>query len=320
MSQLLVAGAMWLMFAVTLSRRIAERRSWIPVLTAVSIAISQTLNIDPISLSVDRLLGGVALSNLVMMSAFVVGIYLLGENLKAATGGRAFTRGSWLLLAVVLCIQTGSFLCIQGRSSAFGFMDTYGAQVPTLIYSQSHFLFFGITLGAVGLACIRSGVLAIRGPERAGFIVLLIASIVACVETAVIIVRDLSSVLHADALRDSADTLYSALLPIVAILIASGLSIPPIASVIARHRTSMPEDRLHSELCALRARLIEYVPTEHRPPWLGSDNLRRLVIEIQDMLFTTRISPTAREQRLLDLAEQRILTGYKALNGRRITS
>lgn len=241
MSHVIVAAAMWAMLVACLFRLRARGRSAIPALTAASIAVSQTINIDWINLHLDDLLGDVGLSNMTMMTFFVVGIFLLGENLKAATGGRAFQPPAWVVLSVVLAVQTVSFFAINGRASTVHFTSTYGDQVATLIYSQSHFLYFGATLATVGVAVLRSGVLALPGAQRVGFGILLGASGVASIESLVIITRDLAGVIHAPSVYDAAEEIYKLLLPVVALAIATGLSIPPVVAAIKsrRHPSAM---------------------------------------------------------------------------------
>lgn len=313
MNEVVVALAMWAMVAATLARLLADRRTLTPVLTALAIAISQTVNIYSINSALDALLGGLGWSNFVMMTFFVIGIYLLGENLKSATGRRSFSRSSLALLTIVLATQTVSFTAIDRIPDTRRFVEAYKDQVSAVVYSQSHFLFFGITFAMVGVACVRSGVLGIRGPIRVGFAVLTVASVTACFESIALLVRDLAGILHADILNENATSVYKALFPVVALLIALGLSIPPLASLLERRRASFAARNVHTELRAMHAQLRAAMPAGEVPGVPGGGDLRRTLVEIEDMLFLARATPTSSQSRLMAIAERQVARQFRAL-------
>ena len=155
---MLPAAALWL---VVIIRLVGLRFGWKPgVLPGMAaVAVGATLNIDPVYLFVDGLLGERNLLNLIVHLFMGAGMTELSRLLLKATG-RADDGGrqvrALIGMGIVLgLIQAALLLVSDTEGSATNFTDTF-ASIPTIApYQASFFAWIGIVLGYTGVECLR---------------------------------------------------------------------------------------------------------------------------------------------------------------------
>ena len=153
--QTLPALVLW---TVVVIRLLGLRFGWKPGILPVAalIAAAVTLNIDPVYIFVDGLLGGWNLLNLIVHVLICLGLTALSRLLLLASGRS--DRHWRVLLGVGLTLavfQVALLLVAQPDGSATNFTDTFG-HIPTVaIYQASFFAWIGLILGYTGVECRR---------------------------------------------------------------------------------------------------------------------------------------------------------------------
>ena len=152
MTPILVSVLMWALVAVLLILRRGRADRSITY-SAVTIAIAMTLNIDPVYIWVDGLLGSTNVATLLADLALMVGIFFLGRAVaKAGRDQRGIVRIALgrTLLAIALAGVTASFLLIDRGSTTTTFMLDLGAQPAAAAYSIIQFAYDAVIVSAMG--------------------------------------------------------------------------------------------------------------------------------------------------------------------------
>lgn len=153
--QLLPAMILW---SVVLVRIIGLRFGWNPgILRAMLlVSIGTTLNIDPVYLIVDALLGDRNILNLVVHIVLGLGMTELSRLIVAATGA---SHARWRLLVLIglalAGVQAVLLFSTSTPGSATNFTDMF-AGIPAIAWYQGlFFAWIGLITGYTGYECLR---------------------------------------------------------------------------------------------------------------------------------------------------------------------
>jgi hypothetical protein len=153
--QALPALALWSVVAIRLA---GLRLGWKPgiLLTAALGAIAVTVNIDPIYLSLDRLLGGENILSLVIHLLFGAGMTEFSRLHLRATGRPARSL-RWLLVAgaAMALVQTLLFMGADTTGTATDFTDVFARHPAIALYQAGFFAWIGLLLACTGIECLR---------------------------------------------------------------------------------------------------------------------------------------------------------------------
>ncbi|MFZ7087865.1 hypothetical protein [Curtobacterium sp. RRHDQ10] len=281
------------------------------VLTAATLmALAFTVAVHGLAIAIDDALGGGNGAELLKQTLFVGAVAFLSRGITTAVGGRVPRPGTaWVVPLGVVAVQTVAFAhvdMVDGTQTAF--MSHYGDQFAAMVYSMSHFVYFGVTLGAAGIACLGSGYASAPRAVRLG-IRILIAGCASSVVTAVLlVVRDVIAVTGRTDTADTVNRAYAPLLLVSVVLVAAGLAIPALAGGVVRRRVALELPELIVGLEALRDRVSRAdrrlrLPSGVRAPGATAtrlDEVHRLVVEVRDEMFLDpQFTPTSAEERLL---------------------
>ncbi|MDY0910111.1 hypothetical protein [Microbacterium sp. CFBP9034] len=195
MTPTLVSALMWALVAVLLILRRGRADRSITY-SAVTIAIAMTLNIDPVYIWVDDLLGGTNVATLLADLALMVGIFFLGRGVAKASRAKPGTVRialGWTLLAIALTGAAASFLLIDRGSTTTTFMLDLGAQPAAAGYSIIQFVYDGVILTAMAAIAARQ-IGESRAADRLPAVALLTGSLSGLALSIVIIAMDLAHV------------------------------------------------------------------------------------------------------------------------------
>lgn len=158
MIQIVTASVIWGLVLCILPG-VGSRRDHTILIAAVAIAAALSLNVDPIYVAGDALLGGRNLLDLCANVLMVVGIYFLSQAiLRAAEFNDASVRRDGLGLTILICVVVGlavAFFGIDAPVSSTKFMLDYGNQPAAAAYSSIQFVYIGIVVGLTGYVCFR---------------------------------------------------------------------------------------------------------------------------------------------------------------------
>ena len=169
--QILPIIILWVMVAI---RLLGLCFGWRPgILPAVFlVALGATLNIDPVYLAVDRVLGGWNLLNLMVHLLMGLGMTELSRLLLRVTGRSNHVKVLISVGIVLALVQIVLLVVSDTQGSAASFTDTFG-DIPTVaLYQASFFAWFGIITGYTGLETLRRNRRGESRPFRIGFDIL----------------------------------------------------------------------------------------------------------------------------------------------------
>ncbi|WP_423921570.1 hypothetical protein ACPEEZ_01050 [Frigoribacterium sp. 2-23] len=319
MNDVILPAVMW---AVVICCAFPRRRGrdLSVLLAGLFMALSFTVTAGPVYRAVEHLTGDVNVTDLIKHTLFVVAVTFLARAILRAVGPASFARGSRLrrfgaLVPLgVLVVQTVAFVAIdRSAGSTTSFMLEFGDQPAAMVYSMAHFVYFGVTLGAVGFACVHSGYQSAPTFVRVGIRFLIAGCAVSVVTAALLVVRDATRVAG---LREFSDTLqqgYAPLLLASVLLVALGLGLPPVLGGSTRRQLArqLPEltvglermrDRASGDRVSLRFPSGTRMPGDEATPL---DEVHRLVVEVRDQMFLNpAFVPTDDEQRVLARSER----------------
>jgi len=309
MSAVIVAGFMWILVAVLLvfrRRRSRHTVTW----AAFFIAFALTLNIDPLYIWFDGLLGGRNWGDLIANLAFILGIFALGRGVTAAYDfSRWLTRfllGPITLIGALIA-TTIFFLMIDQDTTSTQFMLDYGAQPAAANYSLAQYVYILLIMLAMGRVCLAQ-IPQSHGVLRASVTTLVIGSTLGALTALCVIGMDLAHEFGNLDLMYGLGWGYDPLYVGAVGFMCLGLAIPPIvrqARLQLRHRRTRRFSRALDEpwLEATRRR-----PTATRLGSLSSrqdtpeERLHRQVVEIRDALIDPRAQFTVDEETRLMIA------------------
>lgn len=142
---LVIAASLWGLFALFGLRARSRRRNTFQWATLL-LAMSMTLNVDPIYAGFEVLMPIGNLGNLLANSSMVIGLFLLLRSIREGTRDTGkHGRSQWDMWALVatLVIMVISFALLDSPQTSMTFMLDYGNQVATAIYSTAQFVFIG---------------------------------------------------------------------------------------------------------------------------------------------------------------------------------
>ena len=291
------------------------------VLTAATfMALSFTVTARPVYLAVERVTGGSNVADLIKHTLFVIAVTFLARAILRAVGPASFARGGrrdrlvLLVPVVVLVVQTVAFAAVDRRTgTTTSFMTAFGDQPAAMVYSMSHFVYFGVTLGAVGVVCLRSGYESAPTLVRVGLRLLIAGCAVSVVTAALLVLRDAFRVAGLDLAADTLQRGYAPLLLVSVMLVALGLALPPLLGGATRRQLGRQLPELTVRLGRLRDRASGgrsslRFPSGARMPGGEAtplDEVHRLVVEVRDQMFLNpAFQPTDDEQRILARSER----------------
>ncbi|MGI9824404.1 DUF6545 domain-containing protein [Agromyces sp. Marseille-Q5079] len=316
MTSVIVAGLMWLLVAALLvlrRGRVERSITW----ASVAIAISMTLNIDPVYVALDTAAGGSNAVTLVADLALMTGVFLLGRGvMKAADDPPRAVRIalSRVTFGVALVSATIAFLLIERGATTTSFMLDLGEQPATAIYSMIHFTYYAVVLAAmatVAFAQIRvsRGILAL--PPA----LLVVGCGLGIALTVDVICMDLSHVAGNLDLMSAAAVLYGPLYLLTFLLLCSGFAGQPFVRAVRARQRELTTRELAARLAPLWQTASEVHPgiSQNSEAEFDADDpeglLHRQVVEIRDAMIDTRVtfSVSGADLEALEAAERHLV-------------
>jgi hypothetical protein len=294
--QLLAASLIWGL-VLCLLPGIRRRADHSILVAAVTIATALTLNIDPVYLAGDALLGRRNVLDLLANILMVVGIYFLSRAiLRAADPGEIPVRQDHFGLAVLGLVIVGliaGFANVAAPYSSTSFMKDFGDQWTAAVYSAVQFGYIGVVVALTGYTCFRFRGGMSRPYFRLAFTLIGIGCSLAVVLVLAVLGMD---ILHVQGDLEGMTALSNvydwAVVGAMAFLCA-GLALPPMARRISRRRESKTEATLIRRLAEVwekttdprqEVRLVSPAKTVDRRDserW----RLHRMLVEVQDALL-----------------------------------
>ncbi len=143
----------------------------IPSLLIVTLGV--TLNVDPVYLALDPLLGGENLLNLIVHLLMGLGMTVLSRSLLQATRRSSLHINGLVGAGVVLAVvQSLLFLVSDTRGSAEDFTATFGGTPMIALYQATFFAWFGFIAAYTGMKTFRRNRCGESDAFRIGFNVL----------------------------------------------------------------------------------------------------------------------------------------------------
>lgn len=244
MFELVLIASLWIMAGATASRLLvpngATKRSANGFLAATFGALALTLNTDLVYAFVDPLVGGQNYVDLAKHTCLVLCAFFLA---KAALriAGRERARDSLVLqvgLVATAVVQTVAFLAVEVDLSTTDFMETFGTQPAAVVYSLSHFLYFGLAEAMTLWAALAIFRTAEDPVEKGGAIALAIGAIAAVGNVAVITLREVARLAGMTDLASALEPPYKALLILIALGNCVGLGLPALRGAARRRRSA----------------------------------------------------------------------------------
>lgn len=296
MTQLVAATLIWAL-VLCLLPGIRQRADHSILVAAVTIAAALTLNIDPVYVAGDALLGDRNLLDLIANILMVFGIYFLSRAiLRAADSGELPARHDHLGLAVlglVIVVLIVCFGAVEAPYSSTSFMKDFGDQGSAAIYSAVQFSYIGVVVGITGYTCFRFRGDMSRPYFRIAFTLIGIGCSLAMVVVLAVLGMDILH-LQGDLKGMSAlSVVYDGAVIGAMAFLCAGLALPPTARRIFRRRESKAE----AALLDLLAGVWEKTTDPKRDVRLLSGvniadqrdsarwRLHRMLVEIQDALL-----------------------------------
>ena len=296
MTQLVAASLIWAL-ALCLLPGIRQRADHSILVAAVTIASALTLNIDPVYMAGDSLLGHRNVLDLIANILMVVGIYFLSRAiLRAADAREHSAQPDHFGLAVLVLVIIGliaSFATVSAPYSSTSFMKDFGDQRSAAIYSVVQIGYIGVVVGITGYTCFRFRGDMYRPYFRIAFTLVGIGCSLAMVVVLAVLGMD---VLHLQGDLPGMNALSlvydGAVIGAMAFLCA-GLALPPTARRISRIRESKTE----AALLDMLSDVWEKTTDPKRDVRLQSSiniadqrdstrwRLHRMLVEIQDALL-----------------------------------
>lgn len=321
-TSLVIVAILWTMVAATGARLAVGAHSGTAVspygfLAALFGAIALSLNLDPLYVALDDVLGERNLVDLAKHTALVLCAFFLAKATLAMIGALNIRRERWLLstMCAVLVIQAVAFAAIDAQPTTTTFMATFGDRVPTLIYSLAHFSYFGFAEATAIAAALHfaAGGSWIRRTAALGFGV---AGVAALLNLLVIATRDVLRLTGGTGGIDALDDVYKALVLAIAIGNLLGLGLPALLGAVRRRKG--PSDRKSlSRAIDVISSAFERLDAETRDRFRVSTadaidreawHLSRIVVNLRDGQAVHAIHLTAAEETALQAVERHLAT------------
>ena len=247
MIQAIAAAVIWGL-VLCLLPRIRQRTDHSIVVAAVTIASALTLNIDPVYLVGDALLGGRNVLDLCSNILMVVGIYFLSRAILRAADPRELPatpdRFGLVVLGLVVAGLILSFSLVDAPRTSTSFMLDYGGQWYAAIYSAVQFVYIGVVVSMTGYTCFRFRGDMSRPYFRFAFALIGVGCALAVVLVLAVLGMDIFHLLgDLDSMRALSVVYDGAVIGAMTFLCA-GLALPPVARRVARRSDAKTESAL----------------------------------------------------------------------------
>lgn len=316
MTQTVVAALMWLLVVslLILRRKRAERSI---TYAAFTIAVSMTLNVDPIYIAVDADLGARNIATLPSDIALMIGIFFLGRGIMKVGEYRPGLVRAALGTPVLVIALTGvvvAFLSIDRGSTTTNFMIDLGAQPAAAAYSIVEFTYCGTVVAVMAVLAGRQYRLS-DGAQRIPEVLLLLGSVLGVGLCTVVLTMDVAHVVGGLDVMEAASDAYRPLFVLTFVFLCAGSAGQP-AIRYARDRTrGMRTDGLTKQLEPIwrQATLIRpglsQTDTQAASLEDPETRLHREVVEIRDAMIDPRVlfEVTRADRVLLERAEEHLL-------------
>lgn len=315
MIPVLVSTLMWILLICLLVLRRGREERTITYAT-LTIAVSITLNIDPLYEALDAALGGANLLTLISDLALMIGVFFLGRGVMKASDRQprvvrlALGRTA---LAVALVLSIVAFVFIDQRGTTT-FMLDLGDQPAAAAYSIIHFTYYGIVLAAMAALAVRR-IRVSRGSQRFPPTSLLLGSLLGLCLSAVVITMDVAHAVGNLELMAAVSIAYGPLYLCTFLFLCLGFASQPVLRSLQTRSREQTTRALVLELEPIWGRA-----TTVRPGISQSADaafrmsepetvLHREIVEIRDALIDSRVSfdLTAGERELVDRAERHLV-------------
>lgn len=218
------------------------------VVAAVTIASALTLNIDPVYVACDAVLGGRNVLDLGANMLMVVGIYFLSRAiLRAADPSESPAMPDSFGLTVLGLVVVGlimSFSLIDAHRTSTSFMLDYGGQWTAAIYSAVQFVYIGVVVSMTGYTCFRFRGDMTRPYFRFAFTLIGVGCALAVVLVLAVLGMDIFHLVgDLDSMRALSVVYDGAVIGAMTFLCA-GLALPPVARRVARRSDAKTESVL----------------------------------------------------------------------------
>lgn len=267
--QILPIIVLWVMVAI---RLLGLCFGWRPgILPAVFlVALAATLNIDPVYLAVDRLLGGWNLLNLMVHLLMGLGMTELSRLLLRVTGRSNHVK-VLISVGIVLALAQIVLLVVSDtEGSAASFTDTFG-DIPTVaLYQASFFAWFGIITGYTGVETLRRNRRGESRPFRIGFDILCAGCMAGVLAAGMKMIQIGLEIGGGDRYNNGLITGYHVLLALMTVGFAVGFILPSYERIRQTFRARTDCER---DLAALRPIMSRLVQTPEGRRSMGAANI-----------------------------------------------
>lgn len=264
---------------------------------SVLISISMVLNVEPVYILADQLIGARNLTDLGANLLLLIGIYFLARAIHraarptfTANTSPSHIRGkSGLVFAAASA--TVCFFFIDAPATSTEFMREYGGQLAAGLYSAVQYLYIGAVMASAGWTCVRFRKSWNTGLYSAAFSLVGLGCLAAVLLVIDVIVLDALHVIGAADAMATPSKIYAALIPATFLFLCTGLALPPAARKIA---TVYDCARTSAVLAGLKpvwgqalsgnAGLTLDLGVVPERPDRRHNELHRMIVEIQDSL------------------------------------
>ncbi|WP_157009126.1 DUF6545 domain-containing protein [Agromyces laixinhei] len=317
MTSVVVAGLMWLLVAALLILRwgrVERGITW----ASVTIAVSMTLNIDPVYVALDGLLGGTNIVTLIADVALMTGVFLLGRGVMKAADRqpRTIVRLALSPVTYVAAVVGAAFafFAIDRGATTTVFMLDLGGQPAAAIYSMIHFTYYAIVLAAMAAVAAHQALVS-RGILTAPPILLVVGCVFGIALTVDVVVMDLAHIAGNLDLMEAAATMYSPLHLMTFLFLCSGFAGQPASRAFkarARARTTRMLTRELAPAWNAASAVHPGISQQADAAFDPADPealLHRQVVEIRDAMIDTRVVFTISDadRMVLDRAERHLV-------------
>lgn len=313
MIQIVVAALIWGL-VLCLLPGIRWRADQSILVAGVTIATALTLNIDPVYIAGDALLGRRNVLDLLANILMVVGIYFLSRAiLRAADPGELPARKDRFGLAALGLVIVGLTACfanVAAPYSSTSFMKDFGDQWSAAVYSAVQFGYIGVVVSVTGNTCFRFLGHMSKPYFRVAFGLIGVGCSLALVLVLAVLGMDILH-LQGDLKGMTALSLvYDIALVGAMAFLCAGLALPPMARMLSRKRESKMEATFIPRLAEVwekttdprpEVRLLSSAQIADRRESVRW-RLHRMLVEIQDALL---IDPEL--SKLLDDRDHQVL-------------
>ncbi|MBU8867872.1 hypothetical protein [Paenarthrobacter aromaticivorans] len=293
--EIFVAGLMVALTLVIVATRRHGKDTSI-LWASIQISISLLLNLNPVYVSADRLLGGRNYADLTANLLLLVGVYFLARAIHRAASPTSESGASPRVLgsaAVVVTVTVAAalFAFIDGPATSTAFMQEYGAQPAAALYSAVQYAYIGAVMATAGWTCLKFRKSWSTGVYKAAFALVGLGCASAVLLVVHVLLLDTLHIFGEQETMKSLSGLYAWLNSTTFALLCTGLALPParrrILTVLDATRTKtvlaelMPVWRkavVGNSGVTLDTRVV--ADRDHRP----RRQLHRMIVEIQDSL------------------------------------